>query len=221
MTAWTRYTTAGLDGDARPDDTLELGPGAVDGLDRRLLGDVNDQRVLVLGCGAARGAIALARSGARVVGIDRDGGQIARARRNIEEAGVHVELHHAELSALAFLPPDNFDAVISVHELSAIADLARVFRQVHRVLKADRPIILTLPHPIELMVDPDDHTRISERYGSGDERGAGHHVTHPHTIAQVFTSLIRANFEVDTLLEPDGQAMHPASVVIRARKARS
>lgn len=221
MTPWTRYTTAGVDGDSLPDDALELGPGDVGGLDRRLLGDVDGHRLLVLGSGAGRGAIALARGGARVVAIDEDAGQITRARRTVEDVGVHVELHHGELSALAFLPHDGFDAVVSVHALAAVADLGRVFRQVHRVLKPDRPFVFTLPHPIELMVDPDDPTRIVEAYGAGGERGAGHHVTHPHTIGAVFTTLIRANFSVDTILEPAGVDRHPASVVFRARKARS
>ncbi len=218
MSPWTRYTTAGFDGDARPDDDLELGPGSVDGLSRRLLGDVADRRVLVLGSGAARGAIALARHGARVVAIDADGGQLERARRNVDAAGVHVELHRGELSALAFLPPDSFDAAVSVHALAAVADLSRVFRQVHRVLAPERPLILTLPHPVQLMVDPGDSTRISEGYGAGPERGSGHHITHPHTISEVFTTLTRANFRVDTLLEPDGPALFPASVLFRARK---
>ena len=218
MSPWIRYTTAGLDGDARPDDRLELGPGSVDGLDRRLLGDVNDRRVLILGCGAARGAIALARQGARVVALDSDSAQVERARRNIEAAGVHVEVHEGELSALAFLPADSFDAAVSVHSLAAVPDLARVFRQVHRVLHPDRPLVVTLPHPIDLMVDGDDPTRLVEPYGGGSERGSGHPITHPRSISDVFTTLTRANFRVDTLLEPDGPELFPASVIFRARK---
>jgi len=217
VSPWTRYTTAGVDGDRRPDDVVELGPGEVNGLDRRLLGDVADQRVLELGTGAGRSAIALARAGARVVAIDGDAGQVTRARGNAEEAGVHVELHHGDLAALAFLPADSFDAALSIHALAAVEDLGRVFRQVHRVLKADRPLVVTLPHPIELMVDAESRLLV-ESYGGSPLRGAGHHLTHDHTITAVFTLLTRSNFRVDTLLEPEGPKPHPASVVFRARK---
>ncbi len=217
VSPWTRYTTAGVDGDRRPDDVVELGPGAVDGLGRRLLGDVSGHRVLELGTGAGRSAIALARAGARVVAVDNDAGQITRARGNVETAGVHVELHHDDLAALAFLPADAFDAVLSIHALAAVEDLGRVFRQVHRVLKPDRPLVITLPHPIELMVDAESQ-RVVEAYGGSPSRGAGHHVTNDHTITDVFTLLTRSNFRVDTLLEPGGPELYPASVVFRARK---
>ena len=217
VSPWTRYTTAGVDGDRRPDDVVELGPGAVDGLGRRLLGDVTDQRVLELGTGAGRSAIALARAGTRVVALDSDAGQITRARSNVEDAGVHVELHHDDLTALAFLPADAFDAVLSIHALAAVEDLGRVFRQVHRVLKPERPIVVTLPHPMELMIDPESN-RVVEPYGGSPVRGAGHHLTHDHSVTDVFTLLTRSNFRVDTLLEPDGDELHPASVVFRARK---
>jgi hypothetical protein len=69
-----------------------------------------------------------------------------------------------------------------------------------------------------LMVDPDSPDRIIEAYGAGPERGAGHHVTHPHTIGDVFTALTRSNFRVDTLIEPEADTSYPASVVFRARK---
>ena len=178
---------------------------------------MSGQRVLELGTGAGRSAIALARAGARVVALDSDAGQITRARGNVEDAGVHVELHHDDLAALAFLPADAFDAVLSIHSLAAVEDLGRVFRQVHRVLRPDRPLVLTLPHPIELMIDSESRCLV-EPYGRSPVRGAGHHVTHDHNITHVFTLLTRSNFRVDMLLEPSGAELHPASVVFRARK---
>lgn len=218
MQTWMRYTTAGSAGQERPLDSVELGPGDIGGLDRRLLGDVDGMRILELGTGAGHSAVALAKLGARVIAIDPDTTQVDLARQTAEAAEVHVEVHHADLADLAFLHADIFDAVISVHALSGVADIGRVFRQTHRLLKLDRPIILTLPHPASLMVDSDDPRVISSDYSSTEVLGEGPHLTHRHGISHVFTQLHRSNFRVDTLLEPPGPDPHPASVVFRARK---
>ncbi|MGI9605072.1 MAG: class I SAM-dependent methyltransferase [Acidimicrobiales bacterium] len=218
MDRWTRYTTAGVRGEDRPTDSLELGPGDVAGLDRRLLGDVSGLRVLDLGCGSGHGAIALARAGARVVAIDPDAAQITRARRNAEEAETHVELHNADLAELAFLHADVFDAVVSVHALSGVSNLGRVFRQVHRVLKPERPLVFTLPHPASLTLHFDHPDTLVADYGDDTPLGEGPMLTHRHGIAHVFTTLMRSNYRVDTLVEPAGEGRFPASVVFRARK---
>ena len=206
MQEWSRYTTAGTFGAERPIDHVELGPGEVDRLDRRLLGDVDGLRILDLGCGAGRSAVALARQGARVVALDPDDEEVSATRAAAEAAEVHVETHQADLADLAFLHADSFDAVLAVHSFAAVEDLGRVFRQTHRLLKSDRPIVLTLPHPA------------SFEASAAGPFGTGAHLTYPHAISTVFTQLTRANYRVDTLLEPAGDAAHPASVVYRARK---
>lgn len=215
---WMRYTTAGVRGERRPTDHVELGPGDVVGLDRKLLGDVDGLRILELGTGAGHNAIALARAGAKVVACDPDAEQITRARTNVETAEVHVELHNADHADLAFLRADVFDAVLSVHALAAVDDLARVFRQVHRVLKADRPLLMTFPHPASLMVDVDQPTQITSNYGDQGTIGVGHNLTHRRSVSDIFTKLNRSNFRVDQLLEPAGDGAHPASLILRARK---
>jgi ubiquinone/menaquinone biosynthesis C-methylase UbiE len=218
MQTWTRYTTAGADGLHRPTDHVELGPGDVADLDRRLLGDVNGMRILELGTGSGNSAVALAKQGARVVAIDPDEGEVAVARSAAEAAEVHVETHHGDLPDLAFLHADIFDAVISVHALASVADLGRVFRQTHRLLKTGSPLLLSLPHPTALMVDPDKPDTITTAYDETEPLGEGAHLTHRHGIGHVFTQLTRANYRVDTLLEPSGEGPLPTSVIFRARK---
>lgn len=221
MSTWTRYTTAGAYGQRRPITDVELGPGDVAGLDRKLLGDVSGLRVLDLGCGAGHSAVALAAQGARVVAIDADESQVTLTRETAEREKVHVEVHHADLADLAFLHADIFDAVIAVHSLAAVADLGRVFRQTHRLLKPDRPIVLTLPHPAALMVTTDNPKTISTSYADPAPLGAGEYLTHRHGIGHVFTQLNRANYRIDTLMEPASNSVHPASAVFRARKIGS
>lgn len=218
MHNWTRYTTAGDYGQRRPITSVELGPGDVDGVDRKLLGDVSGLRILDLGCGAGHSAAALAKQGARVVAIDPDETQVVLARETSERNEVHVEVHHGDLADLAFLHADIFDAVIAVHSLAAVSDLGRVFRQTHRVLKSDRPLILSLPHPAALMVSAEDPRTIASDYHDDTPLGEGANLTYRHGTGHVFTSLTRSNYRVDTLLEPRGNNPHPASVIFRARK---
>ena len=218
MKNWTRYTTAGDDGQLRPTTFVEFGPGAVDGLDRKLLGDVSGQRILDLGCGSGNSAIALASQGARVVAIDADETQVELTRAAADKAEVHVEVHHGDLADLAFLHADIFDAVISVHSLASVSDIGRVFRQTHRLLQTDRPLVVSLPHPASLMVSSESPRTIAFDYNDEQPLGEGHHLTHRHGIGHTFTQLNRANYRVDTLLEPVGTGVHPASTIFRARK---
>lgn len=220
MQTWTRYTTSGPNGSKRPDDFVELGPGHSDGLDRRLLGDVSGQRVLDLGAGAGKSSIALAKLGARVVAIEPQEVEVSRMRAAAEMAEVHVEAHVGGLADLAFLPADAFDAILSIHSLAAVDDIGRVFRQAHRLLRADRSMVLTLPHPASMIDQLAEPETQSPRYGIGGPLGGDEFLTYPHTVGHVFTQLTRANFRVDTLLEPqDGDV--PSSLIVRAKKVGS
>src|SRR5262245_64842027 len=57
-----------------------------------VLGEVRGRAVLELGCGAAQWSIALARAGARPVGLDLSAGQLAHARALMGEAGAWFPL---------------------------------------------------------------------------------------------------------------------------------
>ena len=67
---------------------------------------------------------------------------------------MRVETHHGPLAELAFVRADTIDAALSTYGLATVADLDRVFRQVHRVLRTDRPFVFSLPHPAFVMLDP-------------------------------------------------------------------
>ena len=223
MQKWERYTTGGANGALRPNDFVELGPGTPPNVTRRLLGDVKGQRILDLGCGAGQSCVALAKQGARVITIDPDEANIERTRAAADAADVHVETHHGDLADLAFLPPESLDAVVCVHSLSAVADVGRVFRQAHRLLKAERAFVLSLPHPATLLTDAANPTQVVRGYGDTDVLGEGDHLTHPHRTGELFTELVRANYRVDTLIEelgaasPDRLAL-PTALIMRARR---
>lgn len=203
----------------------------------KLLGTVDGARILDLGCGTGANAVVLARLGAKVIAVDPSVDRLAIARERAERAEVRIELHQANPAELAFLRSDSVDAAVSVMALAEVDDLARVFRQVHRVLKPEAPFVVTFPHPAFAMFDPaaPDPLRAVRPYDQAEpvtwRSGDGTAVTdHPRTVSALFTTLQRSSFGVDQLLEPtadpgaSGQssadlARHvPPTLVIRARK---
>jgi 2-polyprenyl-3-methyl-5-hydroxy-6-metoxy-1,4-benzoquinol methylase len=220
----------------QPADVVAYGPDIPTEAHYRLLGSVEDKRVLQLGCGSGAEAAALARQGARVIAVDPSLNRIDAARRHIERAEVKVELHQSDLAELPFVRADSIDVAVSVYALANVDDLDRVFRQVHRVLHPECAFVFSLPHPAYAMLDPDggDPPAVIRSYF---DRGSRPWFTDTEqgeerirTIGELHTSLARANFRVDAIIEAeptDGSpsrfwtpAMRwaPATLVIRARK---
>ncbi|CAN5898540.1 hypothetical protein BH23ACT2_BH23ACT2_05490 [soil metagenome] len=233
---WHRFTTAEPpEGDRGT--VVVYGADVPTESELRLLGNVEGRRILDLGCGTGHNAVMLARAGAKVIGVDPDADRLANARERAEEAEVRVELHQAGLAELAFLRSDSVDSALSAYALAGVSDLARVFRQVHRVLKPEAPLVCSFPHPAFAMFDvtADDPLRVARPYDQTEPHAWGLDgekvVDQPRTIGEIFTTLHRSSFWVDQLLEPTAEASGPRSgafadamrtvpptVIIRARK---
>jgi SAM-dependent methyltransferase len=227
-------------GPPRPGDRLDVvryGPEIPTEAELRLLGHLDGKRVLDLGCGAGPAAVAMARQGARVIAMDESAEQIGYARALAEREDVKVEFRDGDLAELAFIPADAIDVAVSVYALGAVDDINRVFRQVHRVLKPEAPFVFSLPHPMFLAIDDRQAPPTLRRpYFDSSvidwQEGTVFGIDVQHTVADLFTSLGRANFRVDSVLEPeplvDGgphsrywtEAMRwvPATLIVRARK---
>ena len=226
-----RFTTA-RPTDAERATAVVYGSDVPSEADLRLLGPVEGKRVLDLGCGVGHNAVLLAQQGAKVIGVDPDARHLAVARDRAESAEVKVELHQSALADLPFLRSDSVDAALSVMALATAEDLARVFRQVHRVLKPEAPLVASFPHPAFSMFDAagDEPTRLVRPYDQSepvrwDDDGATV-ADHPRTISEIFTTLHRASFSVDQIVEPisgsrgsgELERSVPATLIIRARK---
>jgi SAM-dependent methyltransferase len=216
--------------------TVNYGPDIATEEHLRLLGNVDGRRLLVLGVGQGAEVVTLARAGARVVGVDPALAHIEAARAAADEAEVKVELHQSDLAELPFVRADALDGALSVFALAGVDDVDRVFRQVHRVLHGGSHLVLSVPHPAYAMLDPDTEgpPTVTRSYADRNPRpwavGDEHGTEYPRTIADLFTSLSRANFRVDTVLEPepaggrpsslwrDAMRWAPATLVLRARK---
>ncbi len=200
----------------RPLDHVEFGPGTDSDLDSRILGDVAGRPVLVLGCGAGHDAVGLTRRGARVTAVDRDADQIVFGRELAAREEVTVAFHQAALADLAFIQADLIDVAISVNALMFVEDLDRVFRQVHRVLSHGGVFVVSVPHPAVLCADPVDAQRTIRRWDDPSPLGD----RWVHRAEDLVTTLRRANFEIDVLLERHSRApgVLPSTIVVRSHK---
>ena len=173
----------------------------------RLCGDVQGKRVIDLGSGAAHAALTFARMGAKVLAVESSAERVLEGRRAAEADGVKVEYHQGDLADLGFATSASVDAVFSAGALAGADDLARLVRQVHRVLKPGAPFVFTVPHPAATMLDGGG-SAIVRSYGA-DGR----------TVAGYFTVVTRADFQIDTVQESMGPGdLVPSRLVMRARK---
>ncbi|MFN0029083.1 MAG: class I SAM-dependent methyltransferase [Acidimicrobiales bacterium] len=193
-------------------ETVRYGPAVADETKLKLLGQLSGKRLLLLGCGRGQVVIETARRGAKVIGFEPDEALLAEARAHCRDAGLPAELYQRDLAELASIRADTVDLVLSVLQLAGVADLMRVFRQAHRVLRAEAPLVLSLPHPVR--------TQAAGGRFPLPWSGHGHHgIDHGHGIESVFTALIRTGFRVDNLMElHDGADSLPAVLLLRARR---
>jgi SAM-dependent methyltransferase len=218
-------------------DTVTYGVGGPTEADLRLIGDVSGKRVLDLGSGNGKNAIALARQGAHVIAVDRSVAQLARARKLAATTDVRVEWHECDASDLAFLRADSIDLVLAAGVLGEVDDIDRLLRQVHRVLRPGSPFVFSYDHPMALAVGREVDAPGALPLGALEVRRSYFdmtpvEITHdneriqvwPRTIAEVFASAHRAGYRVELLLEPEPTGSVgpgpdiPRVVVWRARK---
>ena len=235
--AWDRHSAGYQEGARLSTDVAHYGPDIATEAGFRLLGNLEGKRVLELGCGGAQCSIAFAKQGAHAIGVDFSAEQLAFAKRLCDKEGVKVELHQGDLADLAFVRADGIDAVFSAYAFSFVEDLNRVFRQVHRVLKTEAPLVFSVPHPAYDMIDDDSEEPLLVRRSYFDHTPIDYELAgipftdYHHTVSDLFTGLTRANFRVDTLLEPEPDSQGPRSwfwrepfrsvprtLIIRARK---
>jgi SAM-dependent methyltransferase len=127
-----------------------------------VLGDVAGREILEFGCGAAQWSIALARLGARPVGLDLSERQLQHARRLMAEAGVEFPLVHASAEAVP-LPDASFDVVFCDHGAMTFADPYRTVPEVARLLRTGGLFAFSHHSPIETICWPLDAEEVGEQ----------------------------------------------------------
>jgi SAM-dependent methyltransferase len=112
-----------------------------------ILGDVSGKDLLELGCGAAQWSILLAKSGARVVGLDNSERQLEHARRAIGDAGIAFPLVHAAAEEVP-LPDESFDVVFCDHGALSWSDPYTTVPEAARVLRVGGLLAFSVTSPL-------------------------------------------------------------------------
>jgi len=123
----------------------------------RLLGDIAGKSVIDLGCGGGQNAIALARMGARVTGVDFSDGQVAEARVLAGKHNQKIEFIKGDIGDLSFLPDSKFDLAISACVISFVEDFETAFREAYRILRPGGRFILSDMNPLQYILDENDY----------------------------------------------------------------
>ena len=104
-------------------------------------------RVLDLGCGNGYISRRLARSGARVVGVDQSTELIERARAREAAEPLGITYHHADAADLLMLSDRSFDLAVANMSLIDFADAAGAIREVGRLLVPGGRFVFSISHP--------------------------------------------------------------------------
>jgi 2-polyprenyl-3-methyl-5-hydroxy-6-metoxy-1,4-benzoquinol methylase len=96
------------------------------------IGPLSGRSILDVGTGTGRGALLLARGGARVTGIDASGQMLAVARQRAAQQQLAVEFLNGDAHAIPF-PDGAFDVAISLRVLMHTPDWRRVIAELCRV----------------------------------------------------------------------------------------
>jgi len=99
------------------------------------LAPVEGRRILDVGTGTGRAAIALARRGAIVTGVDASAEMLAVAERRAKDAGVTVTFARGDAHRLDF-PDRSFDSVVCLRVLMHTPDWRASLRELCRVASA-------------------------------------------------------------------------------------
>jgi malonyl-CoA O-methyltransferase len=159
--------------------------------------NVRGRRILDLGCGTGRHALALARRGAQVVGVDPSQGMLARACAKPGAGRVAWIL--APAGERLPLCSKRFDAVVSALVLEHVADLEGFFREARRAARPGAPLYVSAMHPAMLLRG----SRAGFRDGAGRKilpRGF------PHGAADFVNAALAAGLALDGLDELAGDA---------------
>ncbi len=113
----------------------------------RMLGDPAGLDILDAGCGTGYLSVALARRGARVIGVDWSARMIEVARERSSELGIRLDLRIDSCSELATVADASIDAIVSNYVLMDLPDLDGAARSFHRVLRPGGRAVLIFTHP--------------------------------------------------------------------------
>ena len=136
------------------------------------LAAARDGRVLELGCGTGRITVPVARTGARLVGIDRSSPMLARGRQRLRRARLkNATLVRGDIRLLPFRTRPGFSLVMApygiLQSLTREKDLQATIASVYRVLRRGGLFVVDLVPDLPQWDEYDRRTSLAGTRGSG------------------------------------------------------
>jgi SAM-dependent methyltransferase len=134
------------------------------------LAAAQDGPVLELGCGTGRITLPVARTGARLVGIDRSAPMLARGRQRLRRARLkNAALVRGDIRTLPFRARPGFALVMApygiLQSLTRETDLRETIASVHRVLRRGGTFAIDLVPDLPAWDEYHRHTSLAGRRG--------------------------------------------------------
>jgi SAM-dependent methyltransferase len=206
VTQQQRFTRPARDGD------IAGSPATVAG-DSWLEGGVAGRRVLCLAAGGGRQSAFYAAAGALVTVVDISPAMLALDRAVAAERGLNIRAVEASMDDLSCFRADEFEIVIQPVSSCYIPDVARMYREVARVIAAGGIYISQHKQPSSLQADVRASARgyelVEPYYRSGPlppvansphrEEGT---LEFLHRWEELIGEMCRAGFMIEDLLEP-------------------
>jgi SAM-dependent methyltransferase len=137
----------------------------------RRLAAAQEGHILELGCGTGRITSPVARTGARIVGIDRSLPMLERARQRLRRARAPAVLVRGDIRHLPFRQRARFELVMApygiLQSLTRERDLAATLASVHRVLRRGGLFVIDLVPDLPRWSEYDRRVSLSGRRGRG------------------------------------------------------
>ena len=111
------------------------------------IGDLSGKTVLDAGCGKGYNTRLLARSGARMTGVDISERMIELARREEQREPLGIRYELASFSDLSLFDDASFDAVVSSMALMDGPDFEGAVQEVYRLLRPSGELMFSISHP--------------------------------------------------------------------------
>lgn len=179
-----------------------------------LLPDLNNKKIIDLGCGFGEHCMQYVHDGAaKVVGIDISEKMLEVAKRENSNPGItYMNMPMEDISQIS----ETFDVAISSLALHYIEDFDTLARDVYEILNEDGVFIFSQEHPINTCFSSGERWTRDEKghklhanlanYGLEGERESTWFVDgvkkYHRTFSTIVNTLVKAGFTIEEIIEP-------------------
>lgn len=178
------------------------------------LGDVTGKHILDLGCGEGGYSRALAQKGAVVTSADCSKAMIEYAKQKAAEENLKINHFVINANSLDGINDNDYDMVLCAMMLMDVEDLDGVLKEIHRVLKPNGTVFISILHPCfkgkETAWKPTENgvqVTVSDYHNPkewlGEIKGMSDPILYRHrTMSEYVKAFVRNKFKIIDMNEP-------------------